>query len=53
LQEKRRHAVAFQTNPQQPPKAVKHLNELEFDAATDTLLANVWCQNILLPLKIP
>jgi glutamine cyclotransferase len=47
LQEKRRHAVTFQTNHQQPPKVVKHLNELEFDAATNTLLANVWYQNVL------
>jgi glutamine cyclotransferase len=50
LQEKRRHAVAFQTNHQQPPKVVKHLNELEFDAATNTSLANVWHQNVLLRL---
>jgi glutaminyl-peptide cyclotransferase len=48
LKENRRHAVAFQTNHQQPPKIVKHLNELEFDAATNASLANVWCQNILL-----
>jgi hypothetical protein len=48
LQEKRRCAVTFQTNHQQPPKTIKHLNELEFDADADTLLANVWHPNVLL-----
>jgi glutamine cyclotransferase len=50
LQEKRRYAVTFQSElkPHQPPMAAKHLNELEFDAASGTLLANVWYQNVLL-----
>jgi glutamine cyclotransferase len=52
LLEKRRYAVTFQTNPQQPRKVVKHLNELEFDATTDTLLANVWYQNVLLRIDL-
>jgi glutamine cyclotransferase len=52
LQEKRRYAVTFQSqhskSQHRPPMAVQHLNELEFDAATHTLLANVWYQNIVL-----
>jgi glutamine cyclotransferase len=52
LQEKRRYPVTFQSeewkNSGRPPMAVRHLNELEFDAASGTLLANVWYQNLLL-----
>ena len=51
FKEKRRYPVTFVSqnqNPNKPPMAVKTLNELEFDASTNTLLANVWYQNVIL-----
>jgi glutamine cyclotransferase len=47
LQEKRRFSVTVQFRSDTPPVAVQDINELEFDAASGTLLANIWKQNVL------
>jgi glutamine cyclotransferase len=48
FQETARVAVTFQLPQHEAAKDINYLNELEWDPATNTVLANVWYQDVLL-----
>jgi glutaminyl-peptide cyclotransferase len=46
-QEIKRVAVRYQTASDTKPRRMKYLNELEWDPATQTVLANIWLKDVI------